>query len=112
MAIKSSTWLAWSPLLLLLAYMVAYIHIPKELNCQPMDIGSKEFMCGGEYAHSSVQLFANLVKCLYIALVLATGLAATRKKLSLIGLTGFGLSFAGLMWAVYFLWISRNDDSP
>lgn len=102
------TLLAWLPILGLAVIQL----IPGAYWCALIEPGSKEFVCGYEYAHVRVKL---AVDAYTLFSVIAFGVSiwyAYQKRLSKVGIVGV---FISVLLAVVLVWakISYGDiDSP
>lgn len=106
------TCVAWGPVVCFAAEIILVAALPEAIRCTPVEPGSRERICWGEYADPLVRTAVGLLVCSFAGLLVLTVVAAIRRRLTVAGWSGFLLSALILASGLYFIWASRNDCVP
>lgn len=113
--IRSTTLLAWSPMMLGIAYVVISIALESafpSLYCETINPGGKELVCGYEHSAGIVHGASFLFWLIYAYLIVLAVARMLHRELSKAGVLGFFLNVAFVVLVVLVFSRFGVMDSP
>ncbi|ESQ80855.1 hypothetical protein [Asticcacaulis sp. YBE204] len=110
--ISKPTWLAWSPVFIMVMATFIHIGLPDTLTCAFINEDGRETVCGYAYSHPFVRVSLLATRIVSFILWGWTAVLAGKKKLSTAGWIGF-ITSSLLVLAELLLYLALpEEDAP